>query len=413
MPGLRLAVVETNSHGGMLHYAAQLADGLAAAGHQVDLIVPPDDEVSVRRSQAPAAAGSPRARLRAVLVPQHHSGGAAPAVAWRRQLRRLASGQRLLRSAVRVVRQCRKGRYDAVVVQWELVFWIFSAASRLLLLLPHRPQVVFILHNVRPFNRWGRAGLYLDDPRVNARIRGVLARVDLVVVHGAQSRAECLDTWPVRRVAVVPHGDERVLAEDVPPDADHPGILFFGDWRKVKGLPVLMAAFDLLADSVPGATLTIAGSPAPDDFDDQVVRRWAAERGARVRVLPHYVPVTDVPSLFAAARVVVTPYLVGYQSGVVHLAMTMGRPVVCSDVGDLATAVGHGECGLVVPAGDADALAEALTTVLEDPALAARMGAAGRRRAASQASWERAGQVLAEAILDVVRPAAALAGRAP
>ena len=43
--------------------------------------------------------------------------------------------------------------------------------------------------------------------------------------------------------------------------------------------------------------------------------------------------------MFARARVVATPYVVGYQSGVIHLAMTMGRAVVTSDVGDLPDAV--------------------------------------------------------------------------
>jgi len=96
----------------------------------------------------------------------------------------------------------------------------------------------------------------------------------------------------------------------------------------------------------------------------------------------------EVNGIFAKARVVVTPYVAGYQSGIVHLAMTMGRPVVASDVGDLGAAVTHGETGLVVPPEDPAALAEAIESILADPAAAARMGDAGRARVMSGSAWE-------------------------
>jgi glycosyltransferase involved in cell wall biosynthesis len=106
-----------------------------------------------------------------------------------------------------------------------------------------------------------------------------------------------------------------------------------------------------------------------------------------VTVIDHYVPVDEVPAIFASARVVVTPYLTGYQSGVVHLAMTMGRAVVSSDVGDLGSAVRDGVTGVLVAAGDAAALAAALERVLDDPELAQRLGAAGRREVLDGSSW--------------------------
>jgi glycosyltransferase involved in cell wall biosynthesis len=176
-------------------------------------------------------------------------------------------------------------------------------------------------------------------------------------------------------------------------------VLFFGEWRKVKGMAVLMEAFDALAARRPAARLTIAGAPAPEDADPDVVRRWAARHGDRVTVVDRYVPIADVPTIFAAARVVVAPYLVGYQSGVIALAMTMGRAVVASSVGDLSTAVVDGETGLLVEPGDAAALADALERALADPAAAARMGAAGRARAEAGCSWEAAAE-LAEAALE-------------
>lgn len=117
--------------------------------------------------------------------------------------------------------------------------------------------------------------------------------------------------------------------------------------------------------------------------------------------------VAEVATLFAEARVVVAPYRVGYGSGVVALAMTMGRAVVASRVGDLPAAVADGETGLLVEPGDATALAGALEQVLADAERAERMGAAGRARAASTSSWEavaeRVEAALAELLLERLR----------
>jgi len=60
-------------------------------------------------------------------------------------------------------------------------------------------------------------------------------------------------------------------------------------------------------------------------------------------------------------------------------AMACGRPAVVTDVGAAAAVVGHDRAGLVVPPKDADALADAVTGLLRDRRLAARLGGTGRR----------------------------------
>jgi glycosyltransferase involved in cell wall biosynthesis len=62
-------------------------------------------------------------------------------------------------------------------------------------------------------------------------------------------------------------------------------------------------------------------------------------------------------------------------------AMAAGLPVVATDVGGVAEAVVDGETGILVPAGDPEALAAALRRLVADPALRRRLGAAGRTRA--------------------------------
>ena len=385
---MRIAVVETSPWGGLLHYAVQMADGLAERGHDVDLIVTRGNELAAHRGAAhmrdvlPNPVPPPDARHSRV----------------RYLVRRARIATRLAAAWLRIAREARGGRYDAVLFTLDLGLWLTAAAALALTAVPGRPPLVAVCHNVRPYNKWSHDELYVTGGLLGRLLRRLYPRLDLVLVHGERSRREFEATWPPSRLAEIPHGDEGILAGGgPPPPADEERVLFFGDWRKVKGLEVLMAAFDRLAERRPGARLTIAGQPAPADFDPAVVKRWAAGHDGRVEVIDRYVDIDEVPALFGRARVVATPYVVGYQSGVLHLAMTMGRAVVTSDVGDLPAAVGEG--GRVVPAGDADALAAALEELTSDPALAARLGADNRRRVLAESSWgavaERVEQALA------------------
>lgn len=70
----------------------------------------------------------------------------------------------------------------------------------------------------------------------------------------------------------------------------------------------------------------------------------------------------------------------GFPNSLVE-AMAAGRPVVATSVGGVPDAVTDGETGLLVPPDDAPAFAAAIETLLRDPALGLRMGAAGRVRA--------------------------------
>lgn len=372
---MRLAIVETAPHGGLLHYAVQLADALAERGHAVDLLAARGNELQHRAG---------RARMRAELVPSVRSQAEAPGGAGY-LVRRAGIALRLARAWARVLWVLPRGRYDAVLLG-DFALSLSAAAALVLSALPG-PRLVDVCHNVLPFNKWGGDELHESSPLLLALLRRLYPRLDLVLVHGDRSRVKFEATWPHARLAVIPHGDERLFAGAPPPPAAEPRVLFFGDWRKLKGLEVLMKAFDELSGRMPDARLTIAGTPSPE-VDRDAILAWAAGHGGRVRVVARYVPIDEVRALFGQARLVVTPYLAGDQSGVVHLAMTMARAVVTSDVGDLPASVAHEETGLVVPAGDPRALALALERVVTDQALAERLGAEARRRVVEGSAWE-------------------------
>jgi glycosyltransferase involved in cell wall biosynthesis len=385
---VRIAIVELAPVGGLLHYAVQLADALAERGHDVELVVPRGNELVGRQG---------RARVRAVLPPPVRQMEQPPGAA--AYVRRQAEvAVRLSAAWLRAVRTLRRGRYDAIVLTADLSLVPATLGALLVTTVPG-VTVAAVCHNVRVFNRWGGQQLF-GNVRTSPRLlRAAFRRFDVVFVHGENSRREFEEEWAPARAVVIPHGDERLFGDEPPPPASEERILFFGDWRKVKGLPVLLDAFDLLAARRPSVRLTIAGTPAAADLDPQPILSWAAGHEGRVEVIARYVPISEVRPLFARARVVATPYLAGYQSGVVHLAMTMARPVVSSDVGDLGAAVRDGQTGRVVPAGDPEALADALHELVDDPERAARLGAEGRRLLLASSSWREVAERVEEALL--------------
>jgi glycosyltransferase involved in cell wall biosynthesis len=376
---MRIAILETAPYGGLLHYAVQLGDGLAARGHEVDLIVPRDNELAQRHGSA---------RMRAVLTPPVAGSEAAPAQPLRRLVRRAGVATRLARAWAEAVRETRRGDYDVVIVNPAPHSSISALGALTLGGLPHRFKLAHVAHNADVLNKFTVSGRWGRMAATRMVLRRVLAQFDLVFVHGERSRELYEQRWPTTRLAVIPHGDERIFGDPPAPSGEE-RILFFGDWNRAKGLPVLMDAFDRLIAARPQVRLTIAGTPFPGDVDVQAIERWATGHGDAVELIGRYIELPEVPAVFARARVVATPYVAGYQSGVIHLAMTMGRAVVTSDVGDLASAVQDGETGLVIPPGDPVRLSEALETVVADPALAERYGQAGRERVLADSGWEQ------------------------
>ena len=386
---MRLAVVESAPKGGLLQYAAQMADGLAARGHDVDLVTARDNELL----------GRPRggARMRDVLIAAMPN-PSEPPTGWRYVVRRAGIAIRLVRAALRTVWELRRGGYDAAILVDDLNIPLAAAGALLLAALHGGPRLAAVCHEPRPRNRWEGEDLYVESGPLFAILGRLYRRLDVVLLHGEKSRDEFVSTWSPRGVtAVIPHGDEQLVGGDPEPLGDEERVLFFGDWRRAKGLPELLKAFEIVEAARPGARMTIAGTPSPDG-DPAAVRAWAAARPATVEVIDRYLDLEEVPGLFARARVVATPYIAGSQSGVVHLAMTAGRAVVASDVGELPEAVRDGVTGRIVPAGDVEALARALEEVLGDRSLAERWGAAGRKRAEDDFGWDRVAEKVEEAL---------------
>lgn len=158
-----------------------------------------------------------------------------------------------------------------------------------------------------------------------------------------------------------------------------------------KGQHVLLEAAARLAGAGQDVHVALVGHPTRPDHLQRL--RRDGERGA-LRGRLHVVEglrFSDprLPALFRAADVFVLPSLHEPFGIVVLEAWAAGRPVVASRVGGIPTFAVHGESALLVPPGDAPALADAVGRVLSDPALAGRLAAAGGRLVRERYDWAR------------------------
>jgi phosphatidylinositol alpha-mannosyltransferase len=160
-----------------------------------------------------------------------------------------------------------------------------------------------------------------------------------------------------------------------------------------KGLPVLLRAFEALREHVP-AELTVVGASR-----EEVAPLLLDERG--VRVLGK-VSDAERQAVLRAADVAVAPSLGGESFGMVLTeAFAAGTPVVASDIPGYADVVHDGVDGVLVPRGDATALAAALRDLALDPERRARLAAAAAR-SAERYAWPQVAREVAGAYEDAL-----------
>ncbi|OBI72386.1 hypothetical protein A5663_08045 [Mycobacterium sp. E740] len=386
-------LVQFPPSGGLFHFTLQLGEGLARAGADVEVITGHAPEFASRE---------PGCRVRSILPTWHPNAGEDVPDWWRRARRGIRAGRHAAAWAVLIAYLVRKR--PAVVVwslwQFSLDGWGVHAVRRalpdaVLALICHEPR-----HLVR---RRDQPGMYDTAASSSNALRQAYADLDVAFVLGESARQALSETWPVSApIHVIPHGNEAILAEAVPP-ADETGqvVLAFGTITRYKGVDTLCAAWPLVLAAVPRAELVIAG--APDADIDKRELRTQVSRLERARLDLGYVAAADVPSYFAPARCVVLPYKRSSQSGVAHLAHTFGRPVVASRVGDIPSAVDDGVSGVLVPPDDPAALADGLIRLLTDPQAARRMGDAGAQALSGRSSWD---EVAARFLRGIPRSAA-------
>ena len=275
----------------------------------------------------------------------------------------------------RIARELRRFEPEVVIAQGAQETAIALLARRLAC---SRAHVILDLHGDwrAPTRLYGSKARRLLDPLADALARVALRRADavrtvsgyttgLVRERGVEPAAEFpayMDLEPFTRHPVVPL-----------PAA--PRVLFVGVLERYKAFDVLADAWRMVAAARSDAVLQIVGqgSLAP------VAARLVAELPGQVEWTT-VLNAEEVSAALDASTLLVLPSRAEGMGRVLVEAACRGRGVVGSRIGGIPDVVADGESGLLVGAGDARALSDALERVLFDRALAERLGAEARRR---------------------------------
>ncbi|WP_225847153.1 glycogen synthase [Streptomyces sp. HPF1205] len=283
--------------------------------------------------------------------------------------------------------------------------WYANLAGHLAKLLYGVPHVL-TAHSLEPLRPWKAEQLGGGYALSSWAERTAMESADAVVAVSEGMRGDILGCYPALdpgRVHVIRNGidtatyrpDARTDAlERIGVDPDRPYVLFVGRITRQKGVPHLLRA---ARRTDPAVQLVLcAGAPDTPALDREFRALFDELRAVRdgVHWIPAMLPRPAVVQLLTHAAVFVCPSV--YEPlGIVNLeAMACGTAVVASAVGGIPEVVRDGVTGLLVPYDEGRpedfeaALAAAVDRLTGDPALAARMGEAGRDRAVREFGWD-------------------------
>ena len=370
-------------------WLVELLKRLQAAGHDVEVFTS-----SYRGAPDQVFAGIPVHRFR--YFPRRWENltheEAAPDRMKRSLLYRLMPACFVVAGMAAIWRLCRRTRYDVIHVHWPLPLALFGWAAQ-----RARPaRLVTTFYGVEL--RWVKGALPF--------LKGFLAwaarrsdRVSAISNYTAGELRELADL-PIEVIPyttslpdVTPAPASAPASAPTPASAAQDGtgpVLFVGRLVERKGVAHLIEAMARLGQGDEGPRLEIVGDgPERPRLEALARRLGVANRVAfRGKIAPD-----ELQASYARAAVCVLPSVLDARGdteglGVVLLeAMNHATPVIASRVGGIPDIVEDGVSGLLVPPGDADALAAAVRRVRDDPALARRLGEAGRRRLRERFSW--------------------------
>jgi glycosyltransferase involved in cell wall biosynthesis len=298
-----------------------------------------------------------------------------------------------LRAVLAMVRLFRRERFALVHTHTPKTALLGQLAARI----ARVPHVVNTIHGLLGHDAVAparRAPLALVD-RATCMLATALLSQSREDVHSALARHMCprakirhlgqgidLERFDPDRVAGAGRAALRARLA-LPPDAIV--IAMVARFTREKGYPEFVALARRLAAERADVHFLAVGTSLRER-DAVRVDAGASGLSSRLTVL---VDRSDMPEIYACADMMVLPtFREGFPRAAVE-ATAMGLPVVTTRIRGCREAVVHGKTGLLVPPGDVETLHAAVTSLCNDAALRARMGAAGRRRALEEFDEQR------------------------
>lgn len=282
---------------------------------------------------------------------------------------------------------------DVVHIQHEFgLFGKFAGVSVVPLILRFRLTgipVVATLHTV-----------YRDPPEAHQMILGsILLHANRIIVHEDFQKEILIQAAPfadLSHIHVVPHGAREL---DPVPDAraqlnlpaDRKIILMIGYFRPSKNFELIVDLLPRILQAYPGAVLVVAGKTRGNEHLQY--RRHLLGKIRQSPVNDHIYLIRGqlkqqtFDTILSAADVMVLPYTINSQSGILAHAFAFGRPIVASSSGAMKGILERSGAGLVSE--NKDQFVDNIVKILSDEALAARLSANARRYVRDCIGWSR------------------------
>jgi glycosyltransferase involved in cell wall biosynthesis len=261
------------------------------------------------------------------------------------------------------------GRYDAVIAYGPFTTGIASVlvarltGAKLIIEVPGHPFAGFAL----------QSGAYA---RFKARVARflvplVIRRADALILRYPGQ----LDDLPGGNFPPASAFPNLVPISHIPPSARDDGyLLFLGYPWYLKGVDLLIKAFNAVCDRFPDVSLRVVGHCA-----DRSPFEALADGNPRISFHPG-MPHEDAMALMAGCKAFVLPSRTEAMARVLLEAMASRKPIVASRLGGIPTYIEDGHNGLLFEPGNADDLADKLAWLLTDPDLARALAEEGYRR---------------------------------
>ena len=292
---------------------------------------------------------------------------------------------------IRTARYIRHQRPDMVLIQWWHPY--FAPCYFLLERFIGKQNLVFVCHNVFPHERF---------PMDKLLTRLALKHGKHYIVHAKEEGKELEKIKERAAYTVTPHptynafrfeGLSKEQARDrLDIEYDKKVLLFFGYVREYKGLKYLLQALPRIVRNLDGQVQLWVVGEFGADREEYTELINGLEIGDYVNVVDSYTPDREVEQYFAAADLVVLPYVSATQSGIVQIAYGFIKPVIVTNVGGLPDVVEDGKTGYVVEPEKPEEIAEAVCRFYEEDV--ERRLIENIEKAAQRFSWERMGEVI-------------------
>ncbi|GAA4083004.1 MULTISPECIES: glycosyltransferase family 4 protein [Streptomyces] len=292
----------------------------------------------------------------------------------------------------------RRGEFDVVHDNQTLGYGLLGDVGAPLVTTIHHPITVDRRLELDAAPDWKRRASVRRWYGFTRMQKRVARRLPSVLTVSGTSKGEIVDHLGVRedRIQVVHIGADTALWSPDPAVAEVPGRIVTTSSADVplKGLVFLVEALAKLRTEHPSAHLVVVGKRAEDGPVAHAIEKYGL--GDAVEFVKGITD-AELVDLVRSAQISCVPSLYEGFSLPAAEAMATGTPLLATTGGAIPEVAGaDGETCLAVPPGDAGALAAGLARLLEDPALRAKLGAAGRERVLERFTWARAARGTAE-----------------